>query len=197
MWCPRASIYAFRSYCGGDVVYSGVSGGWFGSPMVVGPGQLGGAPRDHGGAAGHAGSLFRWCLSQVSTAGSLLLGGPFCAAGWGALRAKAMVTAPSGVVIPVGGARLSRSTCCMKGFWVKTLSTCGRASAASLNVASFLKASFRDRVSPCGSAFPLVGEDGLGWKWSGGGGDSSAAVLGGAEGSWLLFGCGSAFVVRW
>ena len=102
MWCPRASIYAFRSYCGGDVVYSGVSGGWFGSPMVVGPGQLGGAPRDHGGAAGHAGSLFRWCLSQVSTAGSLLLGGPFCAAGWGAFRAKAMVTTPSGIILPIG-----------------------------------------------------------------------------------------------
>ena len=64
-------------------------------------------------------------------------------------------------------------------------------------VASFLKASLRDRVWPCGDALPLVGEDGLGWKWSGGGGDSSVAVLGGAEGSWLLFGCGSAFVVRW
>jgi len=30
--------------------------------------------------------------------------GPICAAGWGVLRAKAMVTAPSGVVLPVGGA---------------------------------------------------------------------------------------------
>jgi hypothetical protein len=50
-------------------------------------------------------------------------------------------------------------------------------------VASFLKASLRDRAWACGSASPLVQEGSLGWRWFRGGGYS------------LLFGCGLAVVI--